>query len=129
MQSVVRGTPRQRHLVGMALAIVLAMLCAVIPAGSRDDGAVGHWVIRTLPGETEAGRSLVEHLGGVVTLDLSIIDGFAADLPERALTRLAASGLFSSITPDVPVALSSTMAGTAVASSSTCATTPVPAPT
>ena len=83
------------------------LLCAVLvvgaglppTAGPNEAGGLTSVVVRTVGGVAEP-KETVERLGGDVGLDLGIIDGFAARVPEGELSELAAAPGVSSVTPD-----------------------------
>src|SRR5690349_2338894 len=60
-------------------------------------------IVRAQSGHVADARDLVVSLGGTVTLDLGIIDGFSADVPAGALATLRASSAVSEVTEDAPV--------------------------
>src|SRR5689334_8507588 len=57
-------------------------------------------IVRTSAEHLALARHLVDELGGRITLDLGIIDGFAADVPESGVATLEASNLVDSVTRD-----------------------------
>jgi subtilisin family serine protease len=83
------------------------LLCALLVVGaglppatdSTQAGGLTSVIVRTVGGVAEP-KETVENLGGDVGLDLGIIDGFAARVPEGALSELAAAPGVSSVTPD-----------------------------
>jgi serine protease AprX len=92
------------------LAIVPAALAPIAGAApaSAAVAPAADWsesVIVRVPsaGHLAAAEDLVASLGGRVTLDLSLINGFAADLPASRVSDLAASAEVSSVTPDASV--------------------------
>ena len=75
-------------------------------------------VIVQTHGEETAVESLIQQLGGTVTKALPIIDGFAAQMPQQAVTRLAAAPAIKHIHFDAPV----------VSTSHNTPSTPIPNP-
>ena len=73
-------------------------------AGSADPVSV---IIRAEAGGLELVRSAVEDVGGFVTLDLSIIGGLAASVPEHALGALSVVPGVLSLTEDSSISLNS----------------------
>jgi len=64
-------------------------------------------VIVAQQGRESATRARVSELGGELTRDLPLINGFAARIPKSAVAALAAGGMVRSITPDTEVRVSS----------------------
>ncbi|MFZ0161426.1 MAG: S8 family serine peptidase, partial [Kineosporiaceae bacterium] len=58
-------------------------------------------VVRAVPGRQARVQALVQRLGGTVTRELSIIDGFAVTLPGGAVATLRATPDIVSVTADV----------------------------
>src|SRR5690242_7183493 len=73
---------------------------AAPPPASATTAASERVIVRSPQGHLAEAEALVDTLGGTVTLDLSLIDGFAAQVPAGALEELARSPLDSSVTPD-----------------------------
>jgi serine protease AprX len=72
---------------------------AVAPAHGPMVGVI----VRTSAEHVSLARHLVDELGGHVTLDLGIINGFAAEVPESGVATLQASPLVGSVTRDAQV--------------------------
>jgi serine protease AprX len=70
-------------------AVTTAATARVDPALLRADGAVGV-VVRLHTGTDDRPRRAVAALGGEVTRELPVVDGFAATLPATAVDALAA---------------------------------------
>jgi serine protease AprX len=60
-------------------------------------------IVRTSHDHLALARHLVDELGGRITLDLGIIDGFAADVPASGVATLQASDIVDSVTRDAQV--------------------------
>ncbi len=73
-----------------------------------DDTAV---IVRELPGAGDAPEILVEELGGTVTAQLAIINGFSAVIPADAVSDLVAHPQVASVTPDASMLLSAWQTG------------------
>jgi subtilisin family serine protease len=94
-----------------ALPVVAAMPAAhaaAAPAPETVTVAPAHGpmvgvIVRTSAEHLALARHLVDELGGRITLDLGIIDGFAADVPESGVATLEASSLVGSVTRDARV--------------------------
>jgi len=91
-----------------AVAGCLTMLVAVSP-GTRQasagvvqsTGRLEHMIVRAIPGHLREAEQLVTRSGGVVGRELSIISGFAAQVPAGAVSGFrAAGGVISSIEAD-----------------------------
>ncbi|MCU1427696.1 MAG: Serine protease AprX [Actinomycetia bacterium] len=101
------GSHSHRRLV--AAAILAAVPVALMPtaagavARSRPIGVV----VRATAGNVSPAETLVEDLGGNITLHLGIIGGFAADVPADALPSLAASPVVQAVTTDASVHMDS----------------------
>jgi serine protease AprX len=65
-------------------------------------------VVRAAAGRFDDARALFGVLGGTVTADLAIIDGFAGSIDPAGLDRLTASAAVVSVTPDGELAPMST---------------------
>jgi serine protease AprX len=60
-------------------------------------------VVLARPGSEMAARARVSDLGGALTRDLPLVNGFAAKVPASAVAALAANGVIRSVTPDTEV--------------------------
>src|SRR5436309_12763096 len=103
-----------RHPKLRRLALVLAAIVpgALIPMAAASEasaeptsaasaaGAPVAVIVRAQPGHVADAEALAITLGGRITLDLSLIDGFAAQLPGDAVAPLAHAPAVSSVTPD-----------------------------
>src|SRR5947207_15832176 len=69
-------------------------------------------VIVRAPGAIAAARTAVTDLGGRVTKDLSIVDGFAAQVPADTLPALRATKGVAAITPDARMTVQATAGDT-----------------
>ena len=85
----------------IALALVLTVL---VPAPTLADDSVDV-IVRAAPGTAADVAVLIEDAGGSVTAELGIIDGFAAELPNSAIDRLASDPAVVSVVPDGTVEL------------------------
>jgi len=72
----------------------------VDPAVPTTGPAAVRLVVRTAPGTGPAPRDAVRRLGGTVTRDLPVVDGFAATLPARHVPALAATEGVAVVTAD-----------------------------
>ena len=63
-------------------------------------------VVREHSPRSPAAERLVRHLGGRVTRALPIVDGFAAQIPAAALSKLQRSAAIASVWLDAPVTMS-----------------------
>ena len=102
-----------------AMAALLASLTAVpllaagpvqaeLPGG--DAGTTTVIVQKAEPGDSRPER-IVETLGGRVTDDLPIVDGFAAEVPTRALAALAQSPGVRTVSRDASVRVQGSIEG------------------
>ena len=78
---------------------VLATQAAATPL-SADAEEMVSVIVREVDGSGNASEKLVIDLGGTVGRDLSIIDGFVAEIPARELVRLERSPVVHSVTFD-----------------------------
>jgi Subtilase family len=103
-----------RHpvLVG-ALAVSLLLTALIVPpavAAATSDHLVSV-IVRGQRGSVDVAERLVLDAGGTVGRRISIIDGFAAEVPVGELTRLDRSQAIVSVTPDATVRLLGTVDG------------------
>jgi subtilase family protein len=84
--------------------LVLALLLPAAQLG-RAAGELISVIVREAPGAGDVPERLVESTGGTVGLRLSIINGFAAELPRGAVEWLEASPAIEAVTPDAPLHL------------------------
>ena len=108
MDSVYRGSVtggRGSHLIAFPRVIALvAMLLMVAPlAMPVSAGEQTKWIVRSTPSQTAEAAALAEALGGSITLELPIIDGFVALLDETSATKLAHSSSVVAVTPDFAI--------------------------
>jgi serine protease AprX len=94
-----------------ALGVVLAIsgtanLASAGPASEPTAGSRSV-IIVARPGQAPAALSHITALGGKVTRELPLVDGFAADVPNRVLPALRSSPAIRSLTPDAAVQLAS----------------------
>ena len=92
----------------LALVLVMGMLAALNPVAASDqraDQAPLDLIIRAERLMLGVVREQVAVLGGTITLDLSIIDGFAATIPSAVLDSVTSIPGISSITQDASVTL------------------------
>jgi hypothetical protein len=99
-----RLAPEGRFATLMTALLVLALLLPAAQIG-RVTGALISVIVREAPGAGDVPEQLVESSGGRVGLRLSIINGFAADLPRGAVEWLEASPAIEAITPNAPLQL------------------------
>jgi serine protease AprX len=88
---------------GIFVALALA-LTTLAPAPALADDMVDVIVQEAATSTTDV-AVLIEDLGGVVTAQLGVINGFAAQLPALAADRLAAHPDVAAVTPDSSVEL------------------------
>src|SRR5438270_2308391 len=62
-------------------------------------------IVRALRGQGARARQAVERPGGSVSRELGLIGGFAAQLPEAGVARVASAAGVRSVTPDPKVRL------------------------
>ena len=85
--------------------LVASLLLPAGQSGARLADALISVIVREAPGAGGVPEQLVASSGGIVGLELSIIDGFAAELPPAAVAGLAANPAIASITPNLSVEL------------------------
>ena len=98
------------------LAAVLTLGLFLPAAGPAVSNALTSVIVREAA-SGDAAERLVQANGGTITQDLSIIDGFAADVPASAVARLASNPAIASVTPDAALQLQGTYAPAADSSS------------
>jgi len=91
--------------VGLALAVLAAVLSAIVPvAGASTRAGSGSGsvtvIVREHAGAGQGPERQVAALGGRVTRQLRIIDGFAGTLPAAAVERLRRAGGVRAVTVD-----------------------------
>jgi hypothetical protein len=93
------------------IAAIVASLC-LVPAPSRPgDPTTLSVIVRELPGAGASPEEAVEALGGTIGRPISLISGFAAEVPEDAVASLRrVPGVFS-VTPNAPIQLLGTVDG------------------
>ena len=97
---MVLGRLRRYILVTLA-ALLLAAPLSTGPAGaSLPTTPTVNVIVQLWNGSDLTARSLVTQLGGVVTADLPVVNGFAATLPSGGLATLAASPAVRIVSPD-----------------------------
>lgn len=84
---------------------VAALLLPAAQAGARLAGELTSVIIREAPGAGDVPERLVESSGGVVGTQLSLIGGFAAEVPATALSGLGSNPWITSITPNAALEL------------------------
>ncbi len=95
--------PRRRA--AISLAALLAMVLAVLPSpANADEGPTQAVVVRMVDGATD-GAGLIEDLGGTVTAELGVINGFAVDVPTDRLPALEGHPQVAAVTPDGEITL------------------------
>ena len=102
-------------MVGAMLAMLVAFSVLASPAAtsslSSDAEEMVSVIVREVAGSGNASERLVEDLGGTVGRDLSIIDGFVAEIPARELARLEQSPVVHSVTYDSKIQMLHTVNG------------------
>jgi serine protease AprX len=86
----------------IALAITVSAF-APVTAQAGGGAASVQVIVRGQVGRIAAAERVVRGLGGTIGLRISLIDGFAADVPSRALARVAASSDVASVSSDARV--------------------------
>ena len=86
-----------------AAATIDPTLRELVDAGTETAVSV---IVQKYPGQTESVEAYVTELGGQVTLDLPIINGFAAELPQTAVDQLAQHPYVKHISPDAELSKS-----------------------
>jgi len=93
---------RTRRMPAAALAVVAALLATTAPGtalSGRDDRRVDV-LVREVVAASSVAEHAVEAVGGTVTQELPIVDGFAARVPARAVGALAGlRGVVSQVVP------------------------------
>ncbi|MFP5331135.1 MAG: S8 family serine peptidase, partial [Acidimicrobiia bacterium] len=94
------------------LAAVLAMLASLVPlsaAGADED--VASWIVRGVPGKSQAIAALLAESGVTTVSPLPIIDGFVAEMTPSVAARVGAAPDVAGVTPDARIELSSFESG------------------
>ena len=95
---------KKGRMVGAMMAMLVAFSMLASPAAtsslSSDAEQMVSVIVREVAGSGNASERLVEDLGGTVGRDLSIIDGFVAEIPARELATLEQSPVVHSVTYD-----------------------------
>ena len=97
--------PRPRRLALLLAGVTVAGGLAVAPSATAAVPTTGV-IVREDPGAGNGPEQAVERLGGTVTLELGIIDGFAAEVPVTAVDDLAEIAGVASVSPDGTVKMS-----------------------
>ncbi|MDP9393514.1 MAG: S8 family serine peptidase [Actinomycetota bacterium] len=105
--------PSRRTTAAVTVAVAAAAAASLaappgLPASGADNGAVVSVMVAARPGAQVAAREAVARWGGKVTARLGIIDAHVAQVPARAVSRLAADPSVSWVVPDRSVTLSHT---------------------
>jgi serine protease AprX len=95
----------------MAVLAVAFVLAVPATGAAATGGASTRVIVRQQAGTGSAAERLVRDLGGTVIRRIGIIDAFTADVPARAIGRLAASSTVASVTPDARVQMLGMMDG------------------
>jgi len=93
-----------------ATFVLLASLAASVPAApAQAAGATLHErvIVRAVTGDVA--RSAVAAVGGVVRIDLPIVDGVAADVPAQLVAALAGTPGIRAVTPDARMTVQSSV--------------------
>lgn len=100
------GRARRTASVLIAATLVMSMTSAPVSADDTDSPPVAVIVrgVDTIPG-------IVTSLGGSITSELPLIDGYAVTVPQDQLTLLAGFAGVTAVTPDETVSLLSDGAG------------------
>jgi serine protease AprX len=86
-----------------ALPVAMPPTAAGAAAMPAPSGPVVGVIVRAPHGHLDDARQVVASFGGTITLDLGIIDGFAADVPASAIDMISASPFVESVTRDARV--------------------------
>jgi serine protease AprX len=89
-------------LVAAVVALVAMLPATADPAGATTGSGDVAVIVQKQPGVGNAPEQLVERLGGTVTYDLSIIDGFAATIDASQVPVLQGSNAVRYVTEDAP---------------------------
>jgi len=100
--------PGRRHAASMLVMLVLSLVLALTStaqagptkstrAQSSDLASV---IVRARPGAEHQARAAVARLGGTIGMRLSIVNGFAAKLPEARVQELRSSPAILGVTPN-----------------------------
>lgn len=113
MGNITASGRRRKRLAGIVSALLLLGVVGGAPlsasAGEQPSGGTAPTtptlsvVVRERAPATDAAERAVRSLGGTVTRDLPIIDGFAAVLPADRLEALAATAAVRAVEPAAPV--------------------------
>ena len=97
---------------GIALRLLsVAIAALLVSAGTAAVAAIGarrHVIVRTLPGFERAVEREITHLGGQVGIELPIVNGFVATIPDSSLPALNEDKAVVSVTPNGRLTFSST---------------------
>ena len=104
MRSIKWEEPRRWYL---TLIVVVAMVAALLTpmASSADDSPLIQVIVEKAAGADSSVAQYVEMLGGTVLTDLTIINGFTAEVPQSAIATLEARSDVVAVTPDGTVQL------------------------
>lgn len=86
-------------LLALALAVSGLLPFSIPPASASDHGSVAV-IVQKVEGSGNAAEELVDDLGGSVSYDLSIINGFAATIDRSKLNALQSSSSVAHVTED-----------------------------
>ncbi|MDH5371811.1 MAG: S8 family serine peptidase [Acidimicrobiia bacterium] len=96
----------KRRWYSTVVLIVVMIAALLLPvASSADDSPLLRVIVEKAAGSDYSVEQFVEMLGGTVLIDLPIINGFSAELPESAIATLQTSPGVAAITPDGTVQL------------------------
>ena len=106
---------KKGRMVSAMMAMLVAFSVVASPAAtsslSADAEEMVSVIVREVAGSGNASEKLVVELGGTVGRDLSIIDGFVAEIPARQLVRLEQSAVVHSVTYDSKIQMLHTVNG------------------
>jgi subtilisin family serine protease len=107
------GHPKRGRHLKVAVAVIVPILLLAAPAASapRPSGGMVSVIVREYAGAGDAAERTVRALGGSVGRHIRIIDGFAADVPKRAVGALRRLPQVHSVTPDARVRLAHAVDG------------------
>jgi Subtilase family len=98
-------TFRQGRRRAIALAAVATLATAPLGVGAGTPSSLVSVIVREVDAGGNDAERAVRSLGGTVTLQLGIINGFAARVPSPSVARLAHAAGVESVTPDGHVSL------------------------
>jgi serine protease AprX len=94
------------------ILVAAALGASVLQPATKATGATIGILVREAAPASDAAERLVERLGGRVTLELPIVDGFAATVPPAVVPDLASAPSVARVSPNAPLRMASTSSTT-----------------